>query len=163
MKTIKQLSKQVSKEYWANKQHLLISTIEVLDYNPIQYGEFCVYTIDPKTEEFKTYLFDVQNYNAFFDTVYPIDVNTKYQKKYEWKLRFDSDRASCVPFYDARKRVYTIPKFERITREDILTCFKHFKKQLDCWGLFNVSWHEFKEGKYIKGEEQYELDFSKEN
>jgi hypothetical protein len=162
----RQLAKQLDKEYWKNKQNLLISTIEVIDYNTPNSGPYCVYTINPKTEEFETYCFEIQNYNAFYEDIYPIDKSILYPEKFEYKQRFDSDKASCAVFYNARERLYTIPKFTSITREDVLRCFKHFtRKVLDGCFLWNISWHEFKEGQYKTGEEQYELEFmhSKQN
>lgn len=144
---INELSKELDKAYWRDKQHLYVASIEVLDYNSPNAGPFSIYTINPKTGDFETYLFEVQNYNAIVEEIPHVEKSILYPEKFDYKWKFDVDKASCAVFYNARERLYTIPKFTSITKDDILRCFRHFRKYSDSWLLFNVSWYDFPEEK----------------
>jgi len=143
---ITQLDKQIHKQYWDNDQRLYISSIEVMNYEGrSENGPLSIYSLNTK-KEFDIYLFDVRNYNAFYEQVPTIRKSILYPDNFEYKEVWDSGLASSSMFWDVRQRIYTIPKFTNITQEDILRCFNHFRREvIGAYCLFNVSWHEFKD------------------
>jgi len=156
----KKLTEDLYDTYWRDKQKTWIASIEVMEGNNPVNGPLSIYTINTEEEWFEHYLFDVRNYGSFYEEVPRIKKSILYPRTLDLKYRWDVVGASSSIFYNARERMYTIPKFTSITREDILRCFEHFKvNALDYCLLFNVRWYEFKEGTYKQGDEQHEFPF----
>ena len=151
-RNIKELSIALEKQYWDSKQYLNVSTIEMLHYKGSQgNGPFSVYSMDLKNNDWKYFLFDIQNYGSFYEDVFPIEKSILYPKKFDYKTKWDSLSASTSIFYNARERVYTLPKFTRITEDDILRCTKHFIRNiLDKCLFFNIRWCEYKGDKWVQ-------------
>ena len=145
MKSKSELEKLLYKEYWRNKQTLYYSSMEVIDYNSPNSGPFSIYSVHPKTREFETFLFEVQNYNVFEESIFPIRKSILYPEKFEYKSVWDVTKASSSVFFNARERLYTIPKFSSITKEDIGRCIRHFTRQYISTCMFNFKWFEFEE------------------
>lgn len=131
-----QHKKNLEKYYWNNKQMFEVSTIEVMDKEKGRDNYFSIYTI--KDGRLKDYLFDIRNYNSFWD-IERAGNDSCYSK-------FDSCGASCSIYYNARENLFTLPKFENITEEDIVKATKYLmRNHYDCWLIFNVKFMEPKD------------------
>ena len=54
--------------------------------------------------------------------------------------------ASCSIYYNARENVFSLPKFENITEEDIVKATKYLMRNYyDCWLIFNIRFVEPKD------------------
>lgn len=147
---IKRLSEKISESYWEDHQRLYIASAEILD-GQNDHGPFSVYSIDPIKNDFRYYLFDICNYQSYYEDVPHVRKSILYPEKLDYKYQWDVYAASSSVFYNARERLYRIPKFTNITKEDILRCTKHFTRHVlnNCL-IFNCKWHEFKENKKEK-------------
>lgn len=119
--------------------------MEVIDFNSPNSGPFTIYTVNPKTKEFETFLFEIQNYNAFQEGIYPVRKSILYPEKFDYKSIWDVNGASSSVFFNARERLYTLPKFTSITKEDIHRCLRHFTREYIHTLMFNYKWFEFEE------------------
>lgn len=150
---IRKTSKLIDKAYWRDDQRLWVSSIEVIE--GVSAGPYSIYTVNPKTKWHEHYLFDIQNYNALWEWDYSIPSNIL---KPEYRMptqRFDVVKASCSPFYHAKERIFTIPKFTKITKDDILFCTKWFLRNVtDNMCLFNIKWYTFEDN----GQLEFEFD-----
>jgi|WetSurSiteA1Bulk_404760.scaffolds.fasta_scaffold25166_4 hypothetical protein len=146
---IKTLSKKLDKAYWRDGQKIWIASMEVIQDN--DGGPYSIYSVSPKTEWHEYFLFDLQTYDALWEWDYGIRPNILNPKYRQPTKRYDVYKASCSPFYHAGDRIFTIPKFSKVTEEDILFCTRWFFRNVtDCWCLFNINMYKFKDDKQLE-------------
>jgi hypothetical protein len=134
---IKKLSKEIKKYYFSHNQHLLIDTWEMREDTD---NDCC---FDVHVADGDIFLFEIRNYTAFNDV---LAINKTYFKenRYKWVETWDGAKASSAPLYV--DQVFTLPKFTRITEQDIIGATNYFIHEvLHMWGIFNVDIKEQKE------------------
>lgn len=134
----KQLAKKIVECYWANQQHLIIDTMELIQNNDRD-SSFDVYMNDKE----KTELFTIQNYNVF------LDLDCMYFNRFREKERnivqtWDGVAASCAPFFITRPwNTFTLPKFTQITKDDMVFATQYLcTKIFGMWRIFNIAFAE---------------------
>ena len=126
----KKLIKSIEKHYWANGQHIILDTWEMMEGK----GNDCLF--DVQLADSGIYLFTIQNYNGFSDFRV---VNKSYfrQPKYKVAETWDGVKASCTPLY--LNQTITLPTFKQITKEDIIHATDYFIHEvLGLWLIFNI-------------------------
>ena len=132
----KKLIKSIEKHYWANHQHIIVDTWEIMEGN----DRDCLF--DVQLADSGIYLFTIQNYNGFSDFRV---VNKSYfrQPKYKVAETWDGVKASCTPLY--LDQTITLPTFKQITKEDIIHATDYFIHEvLGLWLIFNIKFIEEK-------------------
>jgi len=123
--------KLLEKYYFNNKQMFQVCSIEVMD--GIHDTYLSIYTV--KDGYIADYLFDIRNYDAFWDLNHTLD-----DKMYS---KFDEVGASCAMYYDIKQNLFTIPKFGNLTKEEILKCTKYLMRNyFDSYCIWNYRWVE---------------------
>ena len=137
----KKLIKQIEKHYWANGQHIILDTWEMMEGN----DRDCLF--DVQLADSGGFLFTIQNYNGFKDCRI---VFKSYFKsgadsgpKCEIIETWDGVKASCTPLY--LNQTITLPTFKQITKEDIIHATDYFIHEvLGLWLIFNIKFIEEK-------------------
>ena len=132
----KKLIKQLEKHYWANGQHIIVDTWEMMEGN----DRDCLF--DVQLADSGGFLFTIQNYNGFTDVK---GINKSYFKepKYRFVYVWDGVKASCTPLY--LNQTITLPTFKQITKEDIIHATDYFIHEvLGLWLIFNIKFIEEK-------------------
>lgn len=135
----RKLIKQIEKHYWANDQHIILDTWELME------GKVSDCLFDVQLADSGIYLFTIQNYNGFADVRI---VNKSYFKEPKYKVieTWDGVKASYTPLY--LDQTITLPTFKQITKEDIIHATDYFIHEiLGKWLIFNIK---FKEEKIIR-------------
>jgi len=135
------LKKLIEKEYNKNNQQMLyVTTTTEWYWRPKNRCKFDIILTDKKGEEFGYYIFEIQNLKNFFDSKvkaewsYCRSFNRKKEDFYNSSLLVES---AHQPFYI--NGVFTLKKFENITKEDIYNCTKYLvNKVLDCFSVWNI-------------------------
>ena len=128
---IKKVSKEIKEYYFSHKQHLIIDTWEMRQNTE----EDCYFDVHLKDSDI--FLFTIQNYNGFND-VRGVQKSYFKENHYKWVTTWDGAAASSAPLYV--DRVFTLPKFTRITEADVIGATNYFVHEvLHMWGIFNVS------------------------
>lgn len=126
----KKLIKQIEKHYWANDQHIILDTWEMMEGN----DRDCLFDI--QLADSGIYLFTIQNYKGFSDCRI---VNKSYFKEPKCEIieTWDGVKASCTPLY--LDQMITLPTFKQITKEDIIHATDYFIHEvLGKWLIFNI-------------------------
>jgi len=132
----KKLIKQIEKHYWANGQHIILDTWEMIEGN----DRDCLF--DVLLADSKTYLFTIQNLNGFTD-VRIVSKSYFKEPKCELVYTWDGVKASCTPLY--LDETITLNKFKPITKEDMVHAAEYFIHEiLGLWLIFNYKFTEEK-------------------
>jgi hypothetical protein len=124
---MKKLKEIIEKEYWKNNQRLYITNV----YEKLHdYADICLCN---KYGEIIKLLFYVSNLKGGDD----IDLITFYFKESRKIKVNEVVELSNKPLYIDKQ--FTLKKFEKLTKDDILNCTEYFlRKILDCWLIFNI-------------------------
>jgi hypothetical protein len=127
MNKLQKLANVIEKHYEQNNQVLLVDTWEVRTKDGCEY--------DVYIPEEDTFLFTIQNYNAFRG----LDVYFKqylHDPKVEVVETWDGVRASYTPFYF--DGTFTIKTFKGITEQQIKQCVDYFVHEVLEMLIFNI-------------------------
>lgn len=145
MPNLSKLRNSVEKFYWTHGQNLIVATEEVMQGNDY-FLSVCLY--DPDTDKVGDWLFDIKNYEAFYEWERPRAnsfTDSLVQIYKNPPIIFDSVKAACTPRYTPEGEIM-LYNFDSITYTDIERALRYFVRDiLEDPFIFNMKVHHHKE------------------